>query len=50
MFDPYLKSFFVRSCDSSHIKILKLEILTNLATESSISVVLRSVQRLSGRS
>ncbi|XP_037079170.1 AP-3 complex subunit beta-2-like [Pollicipes pollicipes] len=44
MFEPYLKSFFVRSCDSSHIKILKLEILTNLATESSISVVLREFQ------
>ncbi|KAF0294122.1 AP-3 complex subunit beta-1 [Amphibalanus amphitrite] len=44
MFDPYLKSFFVRSCDSSHIKILKLEILTNLATESSISIVLREFQ------
>ncbi|PRD34080.1 UNVERIFIED_CONTAM: AP-3 complex subunit beta-1 [Trichonephila clavipes] len=33
MFEPYLKSFFVRSSDPTHIKLLKLEILTNLATE-----------------
>ena len=32
MFEPHLKNFFVRSVDPSHIKILKLEILTNLAT------------------
>ncbi|GAB6018942.1 AP-3 complex subunit beta-2 [Chamberlinius hualienensis] len=44
MFEPYLKSFFIRSSDPTHIKLLKLEILTNLATETSISVVLREFQ------
>nr|CAD7200958.1 unnamed protein product [Timema douglasi] len=44
MFEPYLKSFFVRTSDPTHIKLLKLEILTNLATETSISVILREFQ------
>ena len=44
MFEPYLKSFFVRSSDPTHIKLLKLEILTNLATETSITVILREFQ------
>lgn len=44
IFEPYLKSFFVRTSDSTHIKLLKLEILTNLATETSISVILREFQ------
>ena len=44
MFDPYLKSFFVRTSDPTHIKILKLEILTNLATEANISIILREFQ------
>lgn len=44
MFEPYLKSFFVRTSDQTHIKLLKLEILTNLATETSISVILREFQ------
>lgn len=44
IFDAYLKSFFVRTSDATHIKLLKLEILTNLATETSISVILREFQ------
>lgn len=44
MFEPYLKSFFVRSSDATHIKLLKLEILTNLATETNVSVILREFQ------
>ncbi|XP_022172802.1 AP-3 complex subunit beta-1 [Myzus persicae] len=44
MFEPYLKSFFVRSNDPTHIKLLKLDILTNLANETSISTILREVQ------
>lgn len=44
IFEPYLKSFFVRTSDPTHIKLLKLEILTNLATETSISVILREFQ------
>ncbi|XP_075234069.1 adaptor related protein complex 3 subunit ruby [Lycorma delicatula] len=44
MFESYLKSFFVRTSDPTHIKLLKLEILTNLATETSISFILREFQ------
>uniref|UniRef100_A0A8C5WBJ0 AP-3 complex subunit beta n=1 Tax=Leptobrachium leishanense TaxID=445787 RepID=A0A8C5WBJ0_9ANUR len=44
LFEPYLKSFYVRSTDPTMIKILKLEILTSLATESSISTLLREFQ------
>ncbi|RUS71773.1 hypothetical protein EGW08_020467 [Elysia chlorotica] len=44
MFEPYLKSFYVRSCDPLHVKLLKLEILTSLATETNISTILREFQ------
>lgn len=44
IFEPFLKSFFVRSSDATHIKLLKLEILTNLATATSISLILREFQ------
>ena len=44
MFAPYLRQFFVRGSDPSHVKILKLEILTNLANSSNISVLLREFQ------
>ncbi|XP_011176277.1 AP-3 complex subunit beta-1 [Solenopsis invicta] len=44
MFEPFLKSFFVRTSDPTHIKLLKLDILTNLVTETSISVILREFQ------
>lgn len=44
IFEIYLKSFFVRSNDATHIKLLKLEILTNLATAATISVILREFQ------
>lgn len=44
MFEPYLKSFYIRSSDPTHIKLLKLEILTNLATETNISTILRELQ------
>ncbi|ESO88349.1 hypothetical protein LOTGIDRAFT_126173 [Lottia gigantea] len=44
MFEPYLKSFYIRSSDPLHIKLLKLEILTNLATETNISTILREFQ------
>lgn len=44
MFEPFLKSFFVRTSDPTHIKLLKLDILTSLATETSISVILREFQ------
>uniref|UniRef100_A0A671LKZ7 AP-3 complex subunit beta n=1 Tax=Sinocyclocheilus anshuiensis TaxID=1608454 RepID=A0A671LKZ7_9TELE len=44
MFEPFMKSFYVRSTDATHIKTLKLEILTNLANEASISTILREFQ------
>ncbi|KAL1235440.1 AP-3 complex subunit [Trichinella spiralis] len=44
MFEPFLRSFFVRSSDSANVKALKLEILTNLATSSNISIILREFQ------
>nr|XP_055222944.1 AP-3 complex subunit beta-1 isoform X2 [Gorilla gorilla gorilla] len=44
MFEPYLKSFYVRSTDPTMIKTLKLEILTNLANEANISILLREFQ------
>lgn len=45
IFELYLKSFFVRTSDDpTHIKLLKLDIMTNLATESSIAVILREFQ------
>lgn len=44
MFEPFLKSFFVRTSDPTSIKLLKLDILTNLATDANISVILRELQ------
>lgn len=44
IFESYLKSFFVRTSDPTHIKLLKLDILTNLATEANISTILREFQ------
>ncbi|XP_078473545.1 AP-3 complex subunit beta-2 [Lampetra fluviatilis] len=44
MFEPYLKNFYIRSTDPTQIKTLKLEILTNLASETSISIILREFQ------
>ena len=44
MFEPHLRNFFVRNVDPSHIKILKLEIMTNLATEANIGILLREFQ------
>ncbi|NWT04955.1 AP3B1 protein, partial [Mionectes macconnelli] len=44
MFEPFLKSFYVRSTDPTMIKTLKLEILTNLANETNISTLLREFQ------
>lgn len=44
IFEPFLKSFYVRSTDPTHIRILKLEALTNLASETNISTILREFQ------
>lgn len=44
MFQPHQKSFYVHSNDSIHVKLLKLEILTCLANQSNISIILREFQ------
>jgi len=44
IFEPFIKSFFVRSSDPTHLKLLKLEILTNLASPSSIGLILKEFQ------
>lgn len=44
LFEPYLKSFYVRSSDPTQIKLLKLEILTNIANETNIPPILREFQ------
>jgi AP-3 complex subunit beta len=44
MFEPFLRNFFVRTSDSTHIKILKLEIITNMASPANIGLILREFQ------
>ncbi|KFD57702.1 hypothetical protein M513_01372 [Trichuris suis] len=44
MFEPFLKSFFVRSNDAIQVKLLKLEILTSIAKPSNIGIILRELQ------
>ncbi|KAI6182647.1 AP-3 complex subunit beta [Aphelenchoides bicaudatus] len=44
LFEPFLKSFFVRSSDTAHIKQLKLQILTSLVTETNVQLVIRELQ------
>ena len=44
MFQIHQKSFYGHSNDSIQVKLLKLEILTSLANESKISVILRVFQ------
>lgn len=43
-FEPFLKSFFVKGRDSIHVKLLKLQVLTNLSTSSNIALILREFQ------
>lgn len=44
MFETYLKTFFVRTSDPINIKLLKLEILTNLTSDANVSIILRELQ------
>lgn len=44
IFEPHIKSFFVRTSDPTHIKLLKLDILTNLASATTIALILREFQ------
>ncbi|XP_030748355.1 AP-3 complex subunit beta-2 [Sitophilus oryzae] len=43
-FGTYLKSFFVRTSDPTNVKLLKLEILTNLTTDANVLIILRELQ------
>ncbi|RWS11190.1 AP-3 complex subunit beta-2-like protein [Dinothrombium tinctorium] len=44
LFEPYMKSFFIKARDSTQVKILKLRILTNLSNSSNIPLILREFQ------
>ncbi|VDM65268.1 unnamed protein product, partial [Strongylus vulgaris] len=50
MFDPFLKSFFVRSSDPCFVKELKLHILTSLVSEANVHIILRELQTYVGMS
>ncbi|CAN6442680.1 unnamed protein product [Victoria cruziana] len=44
LFSPYFKNFFVHSSDSYHIRAMKLEILSIIATDSSIPLIFQEFQ------
>ena len=44
LFASYSEDFFICSSDTYQIKALKLEILSNIATESSIPVIFQEFQ------
>jgi len=44
LFEPLLKSFFVKSKDPTQVRILKLKILTNLSSSFNIPLILREFQ------
>jgi AP-3 complex subunit beta len=44
LFEPYLKNFFVHANDPTQVKMLKLEVMTNIASSGNISVILREFQ------
>ncbi|CAG9759558.1 unnamed protein product [Ceutorhynchus assimilis] len=44
MFETYLKTFFIRTSDPTNVKLLKLEILTNLTTDANVLTILRELQ------
>ncbi|TYZ58674.1 hypothetical protein PybrP1_003820 [[Pythium] brassicae (nom. inval.)] len=44
MFRPFLQDFFVRATDPAYARKLKLEIMTALATDDNVAVVLREFQ------
>lgn len=44
LFEPYLKSFFVRPNDPKQIKVLKLQVLTLLISSTNVQLVLRELQ------
>nr|CDS32913.1 AP 3 complex subunit beta 2 [Hymenolepis microstoma] len=44
LFEPYIRMFFVFSSDSIHVKMLKLEVLTNLVSTATSPIILREFQ------
>jgi AP-3 complex subunit beta len=44
LFEPYLKSFFIRSSDTVHVKKIKLHILTSLVSNTNSQLVIRELQ------
>ncbi|MFH4978894.1 hypothetical protein AB6A40_005603 [Gnathostoma spinigerum] len=44
MFEPFLKNFFVRPSEPVHIKLLKLQVLTSLVSETNVQLILRELQ------
>uniref|UniRef100_A0A183E213 Adaptin_N domain-containing protein n=1 Tax=Gongylonema pulchrum TaxID=637853 RepID=A0A183E213_9BILA len=46
MFEPFLKSFFIRPAEPKHIKLLKLQVLTTLVSETNVQLVLRELQNM----
>lgn len=41
MFAPFTKEFFIRSTDPQYVRALKLEVLTILASDTNVSLILR---------
>ncbi|KAK6106243.1 Adaptin N terminal region family protein [Brugia pahangi] len=48
MFESFLKSFFIRPAEPKHIKLLKLQVLTSLVSETNVQLVLRELQTYVG--
>lgn len=44
LFAPYFEDFFICSSDPYHIRALKLEILSTIATESSVPIIFEEFQ------
>ncbi|KAI1722080.1 non-SMC mitotic condensation complex subunit 1 domain-containing protein [Ditylenchus destructor] len=44
LFEPFLKSFFIRGSDTIHVKQLKLQVLTSLVSETNVQLVIRELQ------
>ncbi|VDK68141.1 unnamed protein product [Litomosoides sigmodontis] len=48
MFESFLKNFFIRPAEPKHIKLLKLQVLTSLVSETNVQLVLRELQTYVG--
>ncbi|VUZ52895.1 unnamed protein product [Hymenolepis diminuta] len=44
LFEPYIRMFFVFNSDSTQVKMLKLEVLTNLVSTTTSPIILREFQ------